>query len=68
MLMISYQPLWDELQKRGMDKQELKCRGIVNHSTLYRLLNAEPVSMTVLMQLCDALNLSIEKVVVFQKP
>lgn len=67
MLMISYQPLWNVLEHRGMDRQELKTRGIVNHSTLYRLLNDEPVSMAVLMQVCDALDVPIEDVVRFRK-
>ena len=67
MLMISYQPLWDELQRLEMDKQELKTRGIVNHSTLYKLMNSEPVSMTILMRLCDALDIPVEGVVRFKK-
>ena len=67
MRVISYQPLWRELESRNMDRQALKTQGIVNHSTLYRLLNDEPVSMAVLAQLCDALDLPVEKVVVFNK-
>ena len=65
--MISYQPLWDELNRRGMARQELKAQGVVNNSTLYRLINDEPVSMTVLMQICDALDVPIERIVVFNK-
>ena len=67
MLMISYRPLWDVLQQRGMDRQDLKARGIVSHATLYRLQNNEPVSMAVLAQLCEALDIPVEKVVVFNK-
>jgi DNA-binding Xre family transcriptional regulator len=67
MRVISYQPLWRELEARNMDRQALKTQGIVNHSTLYRLLNDEPVSMAVLAQLCDTLDLPVEKVVVFNK-
>ena len=67
MLVISYRPLWEVLESRGMDRQELKARGIVNHSTLYKLLNDEPVSMVSLMKVCDALDVPVERVVVFNK-
>lgn len=67
MLLISYQPLWDVLKARDMDKQELWKQGIVNHSNLYHLLNDEPVSMHVLMKLCDMFDVPVERVVVFRK-
>lgn len=67
MLVLSYEPLWKAMKERQMVKEELRRQGIVNNSTFNRIINGEPVSITVLMQICDALDIPVERVIEFNK-
>ena len=65
MLQVSYEPLWETLSDRDMKKADLKA--IITPATLKKLQNHEPVSLNVLMRLCEALDVPVEKVVAFKK-
>lgn len=65
MLQISYDLLWETLSARNMKKIDLK--SIISPAALKKLQNHEPVSLNVLMQLCEALDVPIEKVVGFRR-
>lgn len=65
MLVISYEPLWNTLDARNMKKLELK--QIISPAALKKLQHHEPVSLNILMKLCEALDVSIQEVVEFSR-
>lgn len=65
MLQISYDPLWDTLRKRNMKK--LALREIISPAAMKKLQNVEPVSLNVLMKICEFLDVPIEDVVQFKR-
>ena len=64
MLQLSYDPLWETLTTRGMKKVNLQ--SIISSAILKKLQNNEPVSLNVLMKLCETLDTSIDRVVSFR--
>lgn len=65
MLQVSYEPLWETLSARDMKKVDLKA--IITPAALKKLQNHEPVSLNVLMRLCEALHVPVENVVAFRR-
>ena len=65
MLQISYDPLWETLRKRDMKKLVLK--KIISPAAMKKLQNVEPVSLNVLMKICEYLDAPIEDVVQFKE-
>lgn len=54
---ISYQKLWDTLERRGLKKQDLKGEGFNLSPTLVnKLAKNENVAVDTIMYLCDKLN------------
>lgn len=64
MLVISYEPLWHTLKARGMKKLELKT--VISSAALKKLQHDEPVSLNMLMKLCETLDVPIQDVVEFR--
>ena len=65
MLQITYEPLWETLKEQDMKKLELKA--ILSPAAMKKLQNVEPVSLNVLMKICEFLDVPIERVVKFKK-
>lgn len=63
--MISYQPLWDTMERKGATTYTLQVKGNVSSSTIRRLKAGESVSTNTLDALCKILNCSVEEIVKF---
>ena len=64
--MISYDPLWEYMKKKGVTQYFLGMNGI-GHSTITRLKHNQPVTTETLDRLCDILSCRIEDILVFRK-
>ena len=53
--MVSYVKLWKKLIDLGMKKRDLKEQTGIGSTTLTKLNNNEPVSMDVMIKICEAL-------------
>lgn len=60
--MISYVKLWKKLIDLGMKKRDLKEQTGIGSTTLTKLNNNEPVSMNVMIKICEALHCNIGEV------
>ncbi len=67
MLQVSYQPLWDTLSSRGMIHKDLVRLGLISAAMLKKMEHREPVSLNVLMTVCDHLYLPVESAVKFER-
>lgn len=54
--MISYDKLFKQLKNQGISTYFLRQNRIIGESTLTKLRNSEPVSMTTIDRLCNLLN------------
>lgn len=59
MCLISYDKLWKKLIDLKMKKKDLKDLTSVGSTTMSKLSNNEPVSMTVMVKICIALQCNI---------
>lgn len=60
--MVSYVKLWKKLIYLGMKKRDLKEQTGIGSTTLTKLNNNEPVSMDVMIKICEALHCNIGEV------
>lgn len=60
--MVSYVKLWKKLIDLGMKKKDLKEQTGIGSTTLTKLNNNEPVSMDVMIKICEALHCNIGEV------
>lgn len=60
--MVSYVKLWKKLIDLGMKKRDLKEQTGIGSTTLTNLNNNEPVSMDVMIKICEALHCNIGEV------
>ena len=60
--MVSYSKLWKKLIDLGMKKKDLKEQTGIGSTTLTKLNNNEPVSMDVMIKICEALRCNIGEV------
>lgn len=60
---ISYEPLWNTMQKKGISTYQLINTYKFNKGTLYHLKRGDNVNISTLAFLCKTLNCSIEDVV-----
>lgn len=63
--MISYEPLWETMEKRGATTYTLQVKGGISSSTIRRLKANESVSTNTLDALCQILECSLEDVVAY---
>jgi len=56
---VSYNKLWKLLIDKNMKKKELQVAANISASLITKLGRNEPVTMTVLMKICTALNCDI---------
>lgn len=59
---ISYNKLWKKLIDLKMKKKDLKDAAGIGSTTMSKLINDEPVSMTVMIKICLALKCNIGEV------
>lgn len=64
---ISYNKLWKVLIDKNMKKIDLKDLAGISSSSLAKLGKNEPVTLEVLMKICDVLDVNIGDVVEFIK-
>lgn len=60
--MISYDKLWKKLIDVKMKKKDLKDVTGIGSTTMTKLTNNEPVSMTVMIKICLALKCNIGEI------
>lgn len=63
--MISYDPLWQTMDKKGATTYTLQVKGGISSSTIRRLKAGESVSTNTLDALCEILKCTIQEIVVF---
>jgi len=64
---ISYNKLWKQMIDKGMNKSDLRQLTGIGTNTLAKLSKNQPVSMEVLMKLCEKLDCDICDVCEFKK-
>ena len=64
---ISYNKLWKVLIDKNMKKIDLKDLAGISSSSLAKLGKNEPVTLEVLMKICEALDVNISDIVEFIK-
>ena len=60
---ISYRPLFITLAEKGLSLNHLSQTGVVSTATQAKFKKNASVSLTIIMQVCTALDVPIEKVV-----
>ena len=63
--MISYEPLWKTMEKRGATTYTLQVKGQINSSTIRRLKAGESVSTNTLDALCKILACELDDIVAY---
>ena len=61
--MVTYQRLWETLEKKNIRKHNLMEMADISSTTLTKLNKNEIVALTVIVKICKALNCQIEDVV-----
>ena len=61
--MISYEPLWRTMKKRGATTYTLQVKGEISSSTIRRLKANESVSTNTLEALCKILNCTLNDII-----
>ena len=64
---ISYNNLWKTLIDKGVKKGELCKKTGISSSTLAKMSRNEPVSLSIILKICETLDCSIEEVVMVNK-
>lgn len=64
---ISYNKLWKLMIDRGMNKSELRELTGIGTNTLAKLSKNQPVSMEVLLKICEKLNCNFGDIVDCEK-
>ena len=60
---LSYNGLWKLLIDKNLNKVELMKVADISSGTVAKMTKGEPVSMTILMKICDKLNCDIGELV-----
>ena len=63
--MISYEPLWETMKKRGATTYALQVKGEISNSTIRRLKANESVSTNTLVALCKILDCDLNDVIAY---
>ena len=64
---ISYQPLWDTLNERGMRKEDLRLAAGLTTNMIANMGKGEHISMKTLLRICEALNCDIADVIALER-
>lgn len=63
--MISYDPLWQTMERLGASTYTLQVKGNISSSTIRRLKVGESVSTNTLDALCSILNCTLQDIIVY---
>ena len=63
--LISYEPLWNTMQKNGASTYTLQVKGGISSSTIRRLKAGESVSTNTIDALCEILDFSVQEFIEF---
>ena len=63
--MISYEPLWETMKKRGATTYTLQVKGNISSSTIRRLKANESVSTNTLDALCKILDCDLVDIIAY---
>ena len=63
--LISYEPLWNTMQRTGASTYTLQVKGGISSSTIRRLKAGESVSTNTLDALCKILHCSVQDIIQF---
>lgn len=66
MSMISYDPLWETMQKTGTTTYTLQTKGNISSSTIRRMKAGESVSTNTLDALCSLMHCSINQIIEYK--
>lgn len=66
-MLLNYNNLWKTLIDKGVKKGELRKRTGISSSTLAKMNRNEPVSLSIILKICETLDCSIEDVVTVSK-
>ena len=64
---LSYEPLWDFLNKMGISKMEFAKRIGISNATLAKIGKNEPITLTIIEKICSEFNCNINNIVVHIK-
>lgn len=64
---ISYNNLWKTLIDQDIKKRELCKKTGISSSTLAKMRRNEPVSLSIILKICEILECSIEEIVTVNK-
>ena len=64
--MISYDPLWTTMERRGVSKYQLIYHWGISSNTLRRMSHGNPISSNTLNELCLILNCNVEDILKFE--
>ncbi|MBP3611092.1 MAG: helix-turn-helix transcriptional regulator [Lachnospiraceae bacterium] len=63
--MITYEPLWNTLQQKGITKYQLIYHWGISSNTFRRMSHNEAISSTTLNELCLILNCEVQDIMQF---
>ena len=63
---VSYDRLWQTLEERKMNKADLIRAAEVGPNTLAKMRHAEPVHLSILCRICNALGCGLEGIVEYK--
>lgn len=63
--MISYEPLWNTMARKGATTYTLQVKGGISSSTIRRMKAGESVSTNTVDALCKVLKCSVEQIIQF---
>ena len=63
--MISYEPLWSNMEKKGITKYQLIYHWGISSNTLRRMSRLEAINSNTLNELCLILNCNVEDILQF---
>lgn len=63
--MISYEPLWETMEKRGATTYTLQHKGNISSSSIRRIKANDSISTNTLDALCKVLDCAIDDVIVY---
>lgn len=66
-MVLSYKNLWKTLIDKGVKKGELCKKTGISTSTLSKMNKNEPVSLAIILKICECLECEIEDVVTVMK-
>ena len=67
MIMISYEPFYNTLRKKGMSTYKLITKYNISRGLLDRLKHNKPITTVTLNDLCNILDCNVSDILIFKK-